>query len=379
VRISSDLVVTEEPKPTVREFADFEDYRSFLEKNVVAIHTNANNKNRKIRYSPIATISAGYDSPAASVFAKRIGCDQALTYRDARPGAAADTTDSGAHIALILGMNVTTLERMHYLSMNNYSEAECNGPSEFLSLGSRLEGRILFTGFNGGAIWDRNNKSVGPSIIRKDTSGAGLTEFRLRVGFIHLPIPFLGCTSHASIHRISTSDEMRPWVLGNKYDRPIARRLVEEAGVDRTMFGMEKRAACIAPRKEGMRDVMTSQSRVDFENFCQQNWNLRMAATSYACGMVRRLYARHKIFNTRITRFTGRVFQKHIKLPILIPRRWQIIAAAKTDRYSLLFNWSLTKILPRYKVNLANSDSRCSDDSPVVKKTMRIVERYRNV
>ena len=115
VRIGPDLRITEEPKPSVRKFTDFEDYRSFLEKNVAAIHANANDKNRKIRYRPIATISAGYDSPAAAVFAKSIGCNEALTFEDARPGDSADTADSGAHIATILGMKVTTLDRLDLL------------------------------------------------------------------------------------------------------------------------------------------------------------------------------------------------------------------------------------------------------------------------
>ena len=154
---------------------------------------------------------------------------------------------------------------------------------------------------------------------------------------------------------------MRPWVLGNKYDKPIARRLVEEAGVERTLFGTKKRAACIAPRKEGILNVMTKQSLVDFERFCQQNWNLRMESIARVFGALQNLHTKNKILNLRITRVISRVFQKHVELPILMPRSWHTIFAAKIDLYSLLFNWSITKILPRYKTNNANSDGGCSD------------------
>ncbi|MDE5832358.1 MAG: hypothetical protein K2H64_05150 [Desulfovibrio sp.] len=35
---------------------------------------------------------------------------------------------------------------------------------------------------------------------------------------------------------------MLPWTLGNAYDRPVPRRLAEEAGVPRELFGMRKAA-----------------------------------------------------------------------------------------------------------------------------------------
>ncbi|MBW2176817.1 MAG: hypothetical protein JRH03_07695, partial [Deltaproteobacteria bacterium] len=40
---------------------------------------------------------------------------------------------------------------------------------------------------------------------------------------------------------ISLSSEMEPWRLHNSYDRPIPRRIAEEAGVERHLFGIEKK------------------------------------------------------------------------------------------------------------------------------------------
>ncbi len=42
------------------------------------------------------------------------------------------------------------------------------------------------------------------------------------------------------LYAITRSEEMGPWTLGVSYDRPIARRLAEEAGVSRALFGQRK-------------------------------------------------------------------------------------------------------------------------------------------
>jgi hypothetical protein len=34
---------------------------------------------------------------------------------------------------------------------------------------------------------------------------------------------------------------MKPWTLGGEYDRPIARRIAEEAGIPRELFGQQKK------------------------------------------------------------------------------------------------------------------------------------------
>src|SRR5207245_1892941 len=44
---------------------------------------------------------------------------------------------------------------------------------------------------------------------------------------------------------ISRSAEMAPYRIGGSYDRPIARRLLEEAGVPRQLFGQKKRAMAL--------------------------------------------------------------------------------------------------------------------------------------
>jgi hypothetical protein len=60
---------------------------------------------------------------------------------------------------------------------------------------------------------------------------------------VHLPVPYINCRRWKSIQKLSRSPEMRPYHFGNPYNKPIARRLGEEAGASRESFGVRKRAA----------------------------------------------------------------------------------------------------------------------------------------
>ena len=70
-----------------------------------------------------------------------------------------------------------------------------------------------------------------------------MTEFRLRLDMIDLPIPMFGMTEIASVVAISRSPKMRRWSIGGYYDKPIPRRILEEAGFARGSFASSKRAA----------------------------------------------------------------------------------------------------------------------------------------
>jgi hypothetical protein len=70
-------------------------------------------------------------------------------------------------------------------------------------------------------------------------------EIRLTAGFAQAAVPFIGARCFPDIYRITESDEMVPWRLNNNYDRPIPRRIAEEAGVPREMFGQTKLASIV--------------------------------------------------------------------------------------------------------------------------------------
>ena len=94
-------------------------------------------------------------------------------------------------------------------------------------------------------MWDKYTRALGPDVVRGDQSGLSLTEFRLTAGFLHCPVPFLGVRQIRAINRISRSAELAPWDVPGRYSRPICRRIVEEAGVPRDLFGRAKRAASV--------------------------------------------------------------------------------------------------------------------------------------
>mgnify|MGYP003408922933 CR=1 FL=1 len=69
--------------------------------------------------------------------------------------------------------------------------------------------------------------------------------------------------SVAAINRVSRSDEMKPWQLGNDYDRPIPRRLLEERGVPRDAFGFGKKAVAQdyeSPQGKALRAVFFDET-----------------------------------------------------------------------------------------------------------------------
>jgi hypothetical protein len=51
------------------------------------------------------------------------------------------------------------------------------------------------------------------------------------IAAIHAPI----------IHAWNRSPELAPWSIGGDYDKPIARRIAEEAGLPRHLFGQVKK------------------------------------------------------------------------------------------------------------------------------------------
>jgi hypothetical protein len=108
-----------------------------------------------------------------------------------------------------------------------------------------LCGRVLVTGNGGDYVWDMNPESVSTDLAHDEYAGLSLTEFRLHCGFVHFPLPYMGMPQVADICRISQSPEMSQWHIGGSYSRPICRRVLEERGVPREVFGIRKTGASV--------------------------------------------------------------------------------------------------------------------------------------
>jgi len=277
VSIAPDLTITTTRKPQPPTFSSYDDYVSYMVRELRSLAENAASASRHHTFSPLATISSGYDSPAAAVLAQTVGCTEALTFSSPRKDFGPES-DSGKEIGRILGLSVREFDRTGYRAVDTLPEAE------FLAVGTGgedvvmcafeayLPGTLLFTGFLGDTIWGRLHPDPQGSQDYKmgvSPGGSTLAEFRLRVGFVHVPVPLLALTRHPDLHRISNSAEMRPWRSGsNRYDRPIPRRLVEERGVPRHLFGTSKRAVTQPFYfNEPLAEVLAPHSYEDFKEF----------------------------------------------------------------------------------------------------------------
>jgi hypothetical protein len=134
---------------------------------------------------------------------------------------------------------------------------------------SLLAGRVLLTGFHGDRVWAKHPGDLSENIVRSDQSGLDLSDYRLQVGFIHCPVTFWGVRQIRDINRISHSDEMKDWDVPGDYSRPICRRIVEEAGVPRELFGRSKRAVSVLFNSS--EQFLTRESLEDYLSWLKAN------------------------------------------------------------------------------------------------------------
>jgi hypothetical protein len=259
----------------------------------------------------------------------------------------------------MLGYTVKEFGRLDYRKRGDCPEIlNSGGPSEFLSFGEYLRGTLFFTGFNGDMIWNKNAHPVSRDLIRTDASGTSLTEYRLDAGFIHLPVPFIAADSHPSIHEISNSQEMANWAVGGNYDRPIARRIVEEAGIARHMFGQVKRAAGVVVTSEGLQQTMSETSLNDFTWFLRGKWTRRAALKACWYRLIKQAVAYNELLRRVSAKVSSAIGISAYVVPFLIPHRLRMSTFGYVGKESLLFHWGVNKLVERYQAALSGKTRR---------------------
>jgi hypothetical protein len=360
LRIGHSLAIRVESKSRAPRLTTFHDYVSFLQSEVSAVISNATAGTRAVRFSPLATLSSGYDSPACAVLAKAAGCREALTL-SAASAAFGSASDSGTAVGHLLNFETHEADPSWYMRQSDLAEAEFLAPGyggdDVIYGGAEglLRGRLLITGYHGDRVWSRFGTEDGRVIERGDPSGGSLLEFRLRRSFQVLAVPFIGCTNLADIRRLSNSHDMRQWsVASTAYDRPIPRRIVEEAGVPRELFGVTKRAAARPFRAADIQDpdlktVLSPASYEDFERWSAtipvfMNWRDRAV---YAVLHGTQELVRHGV-STLARLFPGaiglRAVRWYRRRRTGIPWRY----AKPRNRHSLLLFWSHERLRGRY-------------------------------
>jgi len=247
VGIDRDLAMQFEGPPAGVEPVDWSHYERVLEEAVRVVVANAAAPGRRLTYRPVARVSRGYDSTASAALAASAGCREAITLRDSR--AEDPDRDNGARIAAALGMTCRSIDRWEYLLRDDGADAETGLTTEaatpaWTALQDDLTGRLVVVGTHGDCTWTMDRRST-PSFDlerprTRGISGFGGLEFRLRTGFLQLAPPTIGWRHGARIVAIGRSAELRSWSIGGPYDRPLPRRIAEDRGVPRNLFGMVK-------------------------------------------------------------------------------------------------------------------------------------------
>lgn len=246
------------PTSPSHAFANYAEYRDFLVSQLRGIFQNAGDTRRTFPLKPITTISKGYDSPAVAALAQEAGCEKALTLNVTVLG----MNDSGAEVARALGMDVSSYHHvigdvipnlrfdfegdLKQKALEFIATVGIGDDITFLPFEPELRGRVFLTGGYGDAVWDKAS-TLRPGLPQSIMFAKSITEFRLRVGFAFVPVACFGARFPHSIKAISNSAEMEPFSIGGGYDRPIPRRIAEEAGVPRKAFGIAKNATAPLP------------------------------------------------------------------------------------------------------------------------------------
>jgi hypothetical protein len=273
--VTPDLSVARREKSRPARPSDYPSYVSGLRRTVRALLDNAASPERLRPYRPVVQLSSGYDSPAVAVLVRDAGGHETVTFSRSN---GKRTRDDGLAIAELLGLTCSEYDRFAYRSHRGLPEAEfcaagyLGAQVPLATMEEQLRGSVLCTGHGGDRVWCERSSNVnvaGPNLSFPDAidlSGASLQEFRLRVGFLHFPVPYIGMIHATAIRAIAQSSEMEAWSIGGNYDRPIQRRLVEEAGVPRHLFGQQKRAS--GNYRICKIRGMTAVSQTNYRAFC---------------------------------------------------------------------------------------------------------------
>lgn len=342
-------------KPFVkRDFTTFEKYRAFLDRSLRLLSDNLSAAERRFPYKWLGTMSSGYDSLTTAVLVAPLGLDEAISFTEARGGGA----DSGQAAARILGVPLVLIPRDAWrqapLPEVPFIAADAKGEDVFMrGAEAKLAGRAVLTGHFGGRAWDKNAKRLSGEITRGDQSGMALLEYRLWAGFLHCPLAFLGARQIPDLAALNQSPEMRRWDVGGRYNRPLARRIIESAGIPRGSFAVHKRAGSVLFfRRESF---LSPGSFEDFTRWLrdqQDEWRKRGLVPPDPVPGRRTLRQQCAALAAQIVRAMSWVSGHRIWLLEGLGRRLTTIAA-REPLFHYLFPWAIARAKQRYAPGLA--------------------------
>jgi hypothetical protein len=328
-------------KPEPPDFSTYSAYYDYLQTRYATLVRNARDGTRRNPLRIFSTQSRGYDSTAINAIAASHGLDGVFTIRTGKGGGSAaddpnelEVSDDGTEIAQALGLApVIGLERRAFAKSFDdelyYHAAihECQD-ANFKQLSERIDApALLLTGILGelwytrSSFYEERPDFLGADLRKADLGGHGLGEVRLRAGYVQAALPFIGARRRAQILALTESAEMSAWRLGVAYDRPLPRRIGEEAGVPRLAFGQVKIGSVVefavpqAPQTAALRSA--------YFNFLLSA-GLLTSLQIRLYGFVRRFNemvwfttpTRHRFFHY-VMRLASKLRRREIRIPIV--------------------------------------------------------------
>jgi hypothetical protein len=186
-------------------------------------------------------------------------------------------------------------------------------------------------------------------------------NFHLRLPALAVAVPAVGAGDPEQIGVLSRSAEMAQWSIGGDYDRPIPRRIVEEAGVPRQAFALHKLMVtpsydALGRGKTALDGYLSQCSHAEFQRWLQEKrpislWRARIRNKIAA------------IVGRRVWSSTARVFARRFGVdwppwPALV---WHLRTPVREN--ALLVQWAMEKAvatMPRQSYRLAGPQ----DDLP---------------
>ncbi|MGY1802942.1 hypothetical protein ACI78T_06650 [Blastococcus sp. SYSU D00922] len=336
--------IREESKPKPSPMTSFLEYRQFLSDVVAAVHQNATDARRAHQYHPLVFCSNGYDSSTCAALGREIACDEAVVFESKNKS----RSDSGRRV--VEALNYSTIHEMEELAYRERRDAhlfvatgELGTSIYFAAAADELQGKLVLSGVHGDKMWDRAAR-VNDQIYRSPYPDTARKEFRLCTGYTMLAPAFLTVGRMQDIVSISNSADMTPWTLNNDYDRPIPRRIVEEAGVPRNLFGQHKDGGAGSSLRFGtlaqLRRVMPHAS---FEEFLPYLRAARRKRKKMNTRFAKRAVAYLFFLAAVLLDFRG------LKAPARLVWRWPTAYQCSVFAPSYLFPWGVSVCAQSYR------------------------------
>lgn len=359
------LQVVDKPVPQ-RDFSTYEQYHEFLRSAMRRLADNAGSTVRNHRFGLIGALSSGYDSTATVVLGREVGMTQVFSFHTARGG----LEDHGQRVADLLGLKMTLLDRLGWRqrAFGELPYLAATGEGEdvvFASAGDLLKGNVLLSGFQGDTIWGKgkgkDSGSALSDISRADISGLSFTEHRLDLGCIHVPVPFFGVRQATDMIALSNSDELQPWDVPGDYSRPIPRRIIEEAGIPRQLFGTRKKVVTnLFHRGEAK---LRKDTRSAYFDWLKNNDAFSAARRSETPpGLLLLWLQEHFYLISRFLRGIGKLMPLRIRQWLTQQdTKWQRSLNLRINMPQHVFAWAVEALSTRYRQSTIDGNSYGTD------------------